>query len=61
MRRGICFPIDVALHLYPECMGRVSKQNILEADVTVEIQTGLSLESLLFGKLDEIFGEKFLL
>ena len=39
-------------------MGPVSKQNNLEADVTAEMQTSLSLESLLFGKFDEIFGEE---
>ena len=58
MRKGICFPKDVALHLYPDCMGPVSKQNILEADMTDEMQTSLSLESLLFGKFDEIFVEE---
>ena len=42
----------------PDCIGPVSKQNILEADLTVEMQTSLSLESLLFGKFEEIFGEE---
>ena len=57
MHKGICFPKDVTLHLYPDCMGLASKENILEADVTTEMQTGLSMEYLLFGKFDEIFGE----
>ena len=46
------------MHLYLDCIGPVSKQNNLEADVTTEMQTSLSLESLLFGKFDEIFGEE---
>ena len=58
MHKGICFPKDTALHLYPNCMGPVYEENILEADMTTEMQTGLSLESLLFGKFDEIFGEE---
>ena len=56
--KGICFPKDVALYLYPDCLGRVSKQNILEANTTGKMQTSPSLESLLFGKLDEIFVEE---
>ena len=52
MQVGICFSKDVALHLYHDCMGLVSRQNILEANLTAEMQTGLSLESLLFGKFD---------
>ena len=58
MHKGICFRKNVTLHLYPDCMDPVSKQNILEADVTAEMQTGLSLESLLFVKFDETFGEE---
>ena len=58
MHKGICFPKNVALHLYPDCMGPVSKQNVLEADAIAETRTSLSLESLLFGKFDEIFGKE---
>ena len=58
MHKGICFREDVALHLYHDCMDPVSKQNILEADATTEMQTVLSLESLLFDKFDEVFGEE---
>ena len=58
MHKNIYFPTDAALHLYPDCMDPVSKQIILKADVTAGMQTRLSLESLLFGKFDEIFGEE---
>lgn len=58
MHKGIYFPKDVALHLYPDSMGPVSKQNVLEADAKAEMRTSLSLESLLFGKFDEIFGKE---
>ena len=58
MHKSICFPSGAALHLYPDCMGPIFMHNILEADLTAEVQTRLSLESLLFGKFDEIFGEE---
>ena len=59
MHKGICFPNDVTLHLYPGCLGPVSKQNILEADVTAKMQTGFSLEYILFDKSDKVFGVDF--
>ena len=57
MHIGACVTSSVEMHLLHDCEDLVSMQRKLVSDVIDEMQTNLSQENPLFGKLSEKFDD----